>query len=137
MLIYFDIVAGDERVRDTEGAVFADLKTAYTEALQCARDQAAELLRCGKAFPAEWRVEVVDCEGDLQCVVSFADLISQAAKTPLAIYEVAELAPRAHHFELIPNYYRSRLLSEETRAIAAELKATCNDIFQNLATIIK
>ena len=134
MLFYFDFITGNERVRDTEGAVFPDLQAANSEALQSAREQSAELLRSGKAFPAEWRVEVIDGGGCVKSVISFAELLADATRSP-ATTETAAALRQTHRLDLSTIYYRS--VSQETRTIAAELRATCAEIWQSLATINK
>jgi len=81
MLYLIDIIAGERRIADPEGTEFPDVSAARAQAVQWARDLAAEELRSGKHFPAHWSMEICDRFGNLCASVSFASLIVEKVAT--------------------------------------------------------
>jgi len=58
MRYYFHILTDTERLRDPDGEEFPTLAEACEEATQSARDLIAEELRCGRAVPSLWSIQI-------------------------------------------------------------------------------
>ena len=76
MPVYFIHVYQRGRLaKDKEGKRFADLEAAELEAIQAAREMAAQKVRAGKVLDLSSRLEIVDGNGKLISVVTFKDAI--------------------------------------------------------------
>ena len=58
MRFFFHILTDRERLRDPDGEEFLTLAEACEEATQSARDLIAEELRCGRAVPSLWSIQI-------------------------------------------------------------------------------
>jgi hypothetical protein len=75
MRYFIHIVTDGERIRDPEGAEFADLEAARLEASQSARDLMAGELVAGRPVPLGWRVQIADLDGTVHLTIPFAALV--------------------------------------------------------------
>jgi hypothetical protein len=72
MRYYLHTVTDAELIRDPEGAEFADLEAAATEAVQSGRDLIAEELRQGRSVPLNWRVLISTADDTVLRSIPFA-----------------------------------------------------------------
>ena len=75
MRYFIHVVTDGERIRDPEGAEFADLEAARLEASQSARDVMAAELIGGRSVPLGWRVQVADADETVHLTIVFAALL--------------------------------------------------------------
>src|SRR5262245_43534600 len=75
MRYYFHILKDRERLRDHDGEEFESLALARQEATQSARDLIAEELRCGRAAPSQWRIQIALEDETIVETVPFAALL--------------------------------------------------------------
>lgn len=130
MDFFFDAVLGLDRVRDTDGIQFADVGSAMVEATKIAAEITIEELRRGGRVGADWRIDVLDSAGSLLGSVLFYEVIFE----PAANVHAARMMK--HHFlghpDPWPAYQRSEAVLEESRAIAANVRAVFQEIRQRL-----
>ena len=75
MRYFIHIVTDGERIRDPEGAEFADLEAARLEASQSSRDIMAGELVAGRPVPLGWRAQIADADGTVHLTIAFATLV--------------------------------------------------------------
>src|SRR5262249_9599555 len=114
MRYYFHIIKNRERLRDPDGEEFPSLDCAE-EATQCARELIAEELRCGRAVPAQWRIQIARSDETILDTVPFAPILWGE--------EIQEYRPRSrftskHHHELLT---RALATADRARASHAEI----------------
>jgi hypothetical protein len=136
MRYLFNLAMGTKTIADPEGAEFIRLEEARREAKQIAREVAAQELRQGRAVGSDWKVEVTDRFGNVQATISFEFVIlasrPRLAHSGPAAEDVTATAADKH---FIKHYYRAQALFEETRGIAANLKATFEEMRGRLAQL--
>jgi hypothetical protein len=128
MRIFFHVFNGSEMVFDPEGDEFPDWDAAVAEAMQTARDLAAERLRIGNPFPPGWAVHAADGHGALLKVISLAQLV-----------DVEGFAPISGKPRKVSNFAALCASAEATaarsRSIHSEIKATVADIRAQLRSL--
>jgi hypothetical protein len=72
---FFHFLHHRERVEDEEGLDLPDLEAAKIEAIASVRDAVSVEARFGDTIDTHMRVEIVDAEGRILTLISFADAI--------------------------------------------------------------
>jgi hypothetical protein len=129
MRYYFHIMKDQERLRDPDGEEFASLACAREEAAQCARDLIAEELRCGRAVPAQWRIQIAHDDETILDTVSFASILNGEE------IQRSRLRPRfisKHHHELMA---RALATSNRARTSHAEITRHLTGLRDNLRSL--
>ena len=129
MRYFFDVVLGQDRVRDPEGSDLDHFDAATAEAAQIAREFAAEVLSKGEAVRADWTIEVLNEAGQILTTCRLQDVIlavdaaegnelsTKHSRIPLAFYEY---------------HWKSKTIFEETRSIVQDVRSTFNEIRKQL-----
>ena len=123
----FKVVMGSRDLKDPEGWEFASLNEARQKAEQIARDLAAEELQQGGLVGEDWRVYVTDARGSVHFTVSFGAAILRRYGSPGTSRDASE------RFQERRDY--ARAVFEETRGIAANVVATCEEIRARVAQL--
>jgi len=131
MRYYFHILNGRERLRDPDGDEFPSLASARAEATQCARDLIAEELRCGRAVPSQWGIQIADEDETIVDTLPFAALLlGETIQVPVQHRRVT----REEHRELI---VRAIATSDRARTSHAEITCHLINLRDNLRTLAK
>jgi hypothetical protein len=136
MLFRFDVVTNEDLVTDPEGSEFTHLEAAVEEATQSARDLAAAELLAGRSFPGGWKIQIVDRFGNARATVLFASLILDG--TPFAMASSAACTngpPPSTHPGFAEQYLKTLSLFEQTRSLAARVRATFEDMKKDIAAV--
>lgn len=75
MRYFIHVVTDLERLVDPDGQDCENLEEAVQEAKQSARELMAEELRCGRAMPFGWWMQIADDEGTIIATFRFAELV--------------------------------------------------------------
>jgi hypothetical protein len=75
MRYYFHILTDRERLRDPDGEDFPTIAEACEEATQSARDIIAEELRCGRAVPSRWSIQITQEDDTVLQTIPFVRLL--------------------------------------------------------------
>src|SRR5262245_59637702 len=75
MRYYFHILTDRERLRDPDGEEFPTSAEASEEATQSVRDLIAEELRCGRAVPSLWSIQITQEDDTVLQTVPFVRLL--------------------------------------------------------------
>ena len=97
MHYYFHILTDHERIRDPDVEEFSSLDSARAEAIQSARDLIAEKLRCGRAVPSRWRIQIALEDETIVETVQFTSLLLSHEAPPPPVHNISislNLAPR-------------------------------------------
>jgi len=129
MRYYFHILKGRECLRDPDGEEFPSLAAARVEATQCARDLIAEELRCGRAVPSQWGIQIAHEDETIVDTVPFAPLLM--SETIQALRRHRRFT-REEHRELI---VRAIATSDRARSSHAEITRHLVDLRDSLRTL--
>lgn len=139
MRYYFNIVLGNQRAEDHEGGEFDTLDAAKAEAVQVARDVAADRLRDGHTIGGSDQVEVMDEHGAMLQAIKFPAVILDSAERGPARAS-SGLPPAGLSLDLagpdfLEHFHKSKSLFAESREIAASVGATFAEIRARLGSL--
>jgi hypothetical protein len=134
MRYYFHILKDRERLRDPDGEEFPSPAGAREEATQCARDLIAEELRCGRAAPFGWRIQIAQEDETILETVPFAPILRGEK---VQCFQPRPRSVGKHHEELIA---RALAISDKARTTHAEITRhilVLRDNLQSLAELTR
>ena len=125
MRYYFHLLTERERLRDPDGEEFSTLAEACEEATQSARDLIAEELRCGRAVPSLWSIQISQEDDTVLETVPFVRLL---------IYDdVHQLYfPRSHDLGAIALRRATRVRAHAT---TAEIIRLLGELRENIGVL--
>ena len=132
---FFNLVLGTQRLTDPDGAEYKSLAEAQAEAEQVVRDTAAEELRHGRSIPPDWRVEIADGFGNVHSTALFDGVVLSGRAGSGSANDTEKQAGGVRG-GTAPQGRQHRASSvEEMHALAARIRATFQDIREQLAAI--
>ena len=133
MRYFFNAILENARIADPEGAEFADLYAALAEGELVARDIAAEKLKEGRSISRGWRIEIADASGTVHETVELGTLVAR----PAAGTEPGRVVSEATSLKeaIIRHHRKSQTLFADSRSIAASVRATFQEIRNQLAAL--
>jgi hypothetical protein len=133
MRCFIHILTDKERIVDPDGSEFADLASARDEASQSARDLMAEELRCGRAVPFAWQVQVADEEGAVLLTLPFARLVFSEVVAAQLTSMSRPTKPEAH----IALIERAKATFAHARRTNSEIEDSLIELRSQLRTLGK
>ena len=132
---FFNLVLGTQRLTDPEGGEYSSFAEAQAEAEKVIRDTAAEELRHGRSIPPDWRVEIADGFGNVHSTALFDGVVlsGRAGLGSATDAQKQAAGVRGGIAGQGPAHREASLV--EMQALAARIRATFQDIREQLATI--
>ena len=126
MRYFFHILTDTERLRDPDGGEFPTLAEAFAEATQSARDLIAEELRCGRAVPSLWSIQITQEDDTVLQAVPFVRLLIHD--------DVHQLHFRQSHDPRVIAHTTTRL---RARAMTGEIIRHLAKLRENLGVLVQ
>lgn len=133
MRYFIHIVTDQERIIDPDGAEFADLGVARSEACQSARDLMADELRSGRTVPFAWLVQLADEDGTVVLTLPFAEMVfgdGFAGQLP----RPTRPASPEFHMALIE---RAKVTFARAHKSHSEIRTSLNELRENLRQLAR